>query len=880
VAVLELPPEDGEHIGRYRVVRLLARGGMGEVLLAWDPHLNRSVAIKRIRHDSDTPILRQRLLQEAYAVGSLHHPAIVTVYDLPEHEGDDCIVMEYVPGQTLAEALKRGPLEPALAVHLAKRVASGLAAAHEAGFIHRDLKTENVMVTPTEEAKILDFGVAKPMGITADDPSLTMAGSVVGTCRAMSPEQARGAEVDERSDLFSLGVLLYETLTGISPFQGSNAPETLNKVISERPPCVDTLRPGLPPRLVALLVRLLAKEPDGRPQSAAEVVRELEAIAAAQGPAGDPEETVSVLPTDAVKRWRGDATPAISPPVAMPTPPLEEPFPPSRRRRLMVPILSSLVVLAGVIGFIAFPPKKPDEVAKAAIRTKLLWVVVLGPQQAGHDAQFQRAASALVKASLKTLGYLKGIVPIGPVMDLSKDGTGIARAAAEDALTVALEQPGNRGIIKLSRIRGRDARVLWSSTFTAPIDTQNLQGVEEEIAARIPFAYHLRPPRTDVSKNDYAAFFEIKQRIDEGQVASESDLSKLEKMVTDFPHFLEAQLLEADVMVMLSSQNHDKAYSERALQLVQGAKASFPGDTRPLQSEFQIELIGPQWQDASKTLARLINLEPGNPQIPALQASLDEKQGKLGDALTAWRQAVDYVPSWWNLLRLAKIEEELGLAEGARNHLEQILEVSPDSTYALRRLAELELDYGDPAKAETIYGNLLKISPTSDDYINLGTARVLRQHYADAIIAFNQALEIKPRDAAATLNLADAELALGHQETSTALYKTVCPQWETGHPLSGTTADDMIQAQCLAHLGHPQEATMIVRNALRQNPDSPDITLSAALVYTLAGNHDGALELIQNAIAKHGCPNWFKVPAFAPLFKDQRYQKILAGAAH
>ncbi len=161
------------------------------------------------------------------------------------------------------------------------------------------------MITPGQEAKILDFGLAKPIGIAGDDSSLTAVGCVVGTCRSMSPEQARGAEVDERSDLFSLGVLIYEMLTGSSPFQGSNALATLTKVISERPPCLDTLRPGLPPRLVALVFRLLAKEPDDRPQSAAEVARELDAIAAALAPSGDPalEETLTSLPTEAVRLW-------------------------------------------------------------------------------------------------------------------------------------------------------------------------------------------------------------------------------------------------------------------------------------------------------------------------------------------------------------------------------------------------------------------------------------------------------------------------------------------------------------------------------------------------------------------------------------------------
>jgi len=226
-----------------------------------------------------TPTLRQRLLREAQAVAGLSHPAIVHVYDLLEGTEDDCIIMEYVQGATLAEALKGGPLAPATALRLAREIASGLDAAHTAGIVHRDLKAENVIVTPAGQAKILDFGLAKPLAPLAGDPSLTAAGFVVGTWRSMSPEQARGAEVDERSDLFSFGVLLYEMLTGQSPFHGSAALEILTRVMSLTPPRVDTVQPGLSPRLGTLIGRLLEKEPDARPQSAAEVMRELEAIA-------------------------------------------------------------------------------------------------------------------------------------------------------------------------------------------------------------------------------------------------------------------------------------------------------------------------------------------------------------------------------------------------------------------------------------------------------------------------------------------------------------------------------------------------------------------------------------------------------------------------
>jgi serine/threonine protein kinase len=447
VALFELPSEDGEHIGPYQIVRALGRGGMGEVFLARDPRLNRSVAIKRIRHDSaTTPVLRQRLLKEAQVVGGLQHPAIVLIYDLLEDDGDDCIVMEYVEGSSLAERLNDGgPLEPALAARLAEEIASGLAAAHGARIIHRDLKSENVMITPSGSAKILDFGLAKPIGTAVGDSTLTAVGCVVGTCRSMSPEQARGAWVDERSDLFSLGVVLYEMVTGISPFQGANALATLSKVISESPPCVDTLRPGLPPRLVALLFRLLAKDPDARPASALEVARELHAIAASLSPTGnlDPEETVSAMPTDAIGRWGSGSRHPVA---RLPTAP--EPQPEAlpqlgRRRRLVKAISLSLLALASAV-FVY-------QSYVSRTRVKLDRIVVPRPD-AGDDPQLQLAASGLLNASLATLGSLQGIAAIDPleIKGSPKTLKEIARiAAADEVLVIGLEKESPSNIAPL-----------------------------------------------------------------------------------------------------------------------------------------------------------------------------------------------------------------------------------------------------------------------------------------------------------------------------------------------------------------------------------------------------------------------------------------------
>src|SRR4249919_2896753 len=205
---LDLPEAQ---IGVYRVLGRLGKGGMGDVLLAFDARLHRHVAIKRLHGDAlVTPQSRERLRREAAAAARLNHSAIVQIYDILTEASGEAIVMEYVEGRTLEEMLASGPLPAGQAITIGRQIAEGLAAAHAKDLIHRDLKTQNVIVTPAGQVKILDFGLAKRLGSSAPEEALTREGALVGTRRAMSPEQAGGRALDTRSDLFSLGVLLYE----------------------------------------------------------------------------------------------------------------------------------------------------------------------------------------------------------------------------------------------------------------------------------------------------------------------------------------------------------------------------------------------------------------------------------------------------------------------------------------------------------------------------------------------------------------------------------------------------------------------------------------------------------------------------------------------
>ena len=272
-------------IGAYRLEDRIGAGGMGIVYRAFDERLDRWVAVKIITPGRNRDLTqRERLRREARANARLNHPAVVRIYDLVQTDEVEAIVMELVEGRPLADVLRDGPVELGLGLVLARDVADALVAAHAHGIVHRDLKAENVLVTPEGRAKVLDFGIAKQLG--ESEVSLTASGMVVGTYRSMAPEQAEGASVDHRSDLFSLGLLLYELFTGRSPFLASGAAATLHRVCYHRQPAARTVNPQLPEALSALIDHLLEKEPSRRPRNAGEVARDLIRIAGeAQGAA-------------------------------------------------------------------------------------------------------------------------------------------------------------------------------------------------------------------------------------------------------------------------------------------------------------------------------------------------------------------------------------------------------------------------------------------------------------------------------------------------------------------------------------------------------------------------------------------------------------------
>ncbi len=335
--------------GQYQFLEKLGSGGMGEVYRAKDLKLNRFVAIKILTAEHGAnPQSQQRFIQEAQAASALNHPNIIVIYDVISEGGADYMVMEYVPGKTLADLIPRGGLRVHQAIKYGLQTADGLAAAHAVGIIHRDLKPGNIMVSDQDRVKLLDFGLAKLSILeSTDDPDataaapLTVQGAIMGTLSYMSPEQAQGKLVDARSDIFSFGAVLYEMTTGQRAFSGDNGLTVLSAVLRDEPKRAADIAPDVPAALGNVIEQCLKKNPDLRYQTMKEVHEDLLRLKQSSDsgvlyrPPSNPPILLEAIP------------PPSAPPAAKPT-----------KRRAGLAIAALMLCLLGA-GAVFFLTKKP-----------------------------------------------------------------------------------------------------------------------------------------------------------------------------------------------------------------------------------------------------------------------------------------------------------------------------------------------------------------------------------------------------------------------------------------------------------------------------------------------------------------------------------------
>ena len=377
---------------RYRLVEVIGRGGMGTVYRALDLRLRRTVAVKVLAGtlaDQD-PTSVARFEREARAAAALNHPAVVAVYDAGADRAERFIVMELVAGRSLEAILhEQGSLDPEQSARIASRVADALAAAHAAGIVHRDIKPANVMLAPDGSVKVLDFGIARAM----DGTALTMNASVLGTAAYMSPEQALGDPVDGRSDIYSLGCVLYALLAGRPPFTGEAVAAVLNQHANVPPSPLALDNRRVSPELAALVMQMLAKAPEDRPQSAAEV-RDRLGFAGSQRPTTRPTEPIAPVP-----RAAPDAAPTArlhdTTPTRLLAPAARHP-----RRRLIPAIVVAALALMIVVAALALDGgagQKRATVPRTATRPRTHTTATTTATQAGPPTTATTTPTAPVK---------------------------------------------------------------------------------------------------------------------------------------------------------------------------------------------------------------------------------------------------------------------------------------------------------------------------------------------------------------------------------------------------------------------------------------------------------------------------------------------------
>jgi serine/threonine-protein kinase len=472
----------GQMIGRYRVLSLVAEGGMGRVFLAEDTTLGRRVALKLLpEYFTNDKNQMQRFHQEARAASALNHPNILTVYEVGRWHGSDFIATEFVEGVTLRRRMRR-KLSLAAAVDIAQQVAGALSAAHAAGIVHRDIKPENVMIRPDGLVRILDFGIAKyaePRRTrdSKDSWVKTATGVIVGTTAYMSPEQARGEAIDSRTDIWSLGVILYEMIARRLPFRGKTPTDRMAAILEREPEPLSNVRRGIPQELEAIINRALAKDKENRYTRAADLAEDLRELREAVGEQR-PFRFALPLPARGMLSSRKRRSGAVA----------ANPYVPLRRRFatwVLTLVGLALLISLGLWFYSGLPLRSSSSLPAGEIKS----LVVLPLQNLSGDPSQEYFADGMTDALIGDLAKIRGLQVISRTSAMHYKGTKkpLNEIASELKVDAVVEgtvlRSGDRVQVRAQLIRVATDRHIWSGTYER--DLRDVLVLQSEIAQAV-----------------------------------------------------------------------------------------------------------------------------------------------------------------------------------------------------------------------------------------------------------------------------------------------------------------------------------------------------------------------------------------------------------
>ena len=860
----------GRSVGRFRVEARLGAGGMGEVYRAFDTKLQRTVAIKRmVWREEMTPADRALFLREGQRASALNHPNIAGIYDVIEEQDDVLLVMEYVEGSTLRTEL--GPPIPLERFFpIATQCSDALAAAHEKGILHGDVKPENIMLTPAGQVKLLDFGVARrlggtdPLGATAATHTLSAPGVMAGTPVYMAPEVLKGEMPDARADIFALGIVLYEMLSGKHPFAGTNVTVTTAQILNEREAAVLDRTPlKVSPRLAAVVARALMKDPAQRYSEMVALHADLESVR--QG--GRPAKVV------------------------------KEPWWPWAFAAAAVLVLGAVAALPGVRAEVRHWWTHRRQTAAVIIPAAAPRLAVLPPRIDGQSAElsaFADGLSAAVAAKIETLSQNHDV----QVIDSSRVKKAQA-AAPEQAMTalganmtlqlvVQQAQGMNRVTYTLAGVQ--NGQTLAVQTLTAPIgDPFSLQ---DQVADGVVHALQitLRPEEraalavhgtTEPAAYDYylqgRGYLEDRSR-PENLTNAIAVLDRALALDANFGRAL-AQRGEADWFTYTT--NRQSAWVDKAKKDCE--KAISLGNAGA-DGHYCLGLVDAgtgKYKDAASDYQKAIELEPTAERAYVGLANAYAKLNQLGNAENAYRQAISANPdSGFAHEQLGNFYLQQAEYTKAADLFRQTIALTPESYIDYSNLGAAYLYLGNYGEAIKAMEQSLKLRPTANAYANLGTAYYQGRRFADAARNYQAALRYNDRDSDMWGDLASAYHFSGQQAKAIEAYKKQLALINGQLQVNPRDAERQGDAAGVcAALGDTPEAMQHLARSLELGRGDKDLLFNAAVVYNDLGETGDALEWLQKSlVAGYSASIVRDSPEFDNLRNNPQFQQLLSRA--
>lgn len=804
----------GREFSYYKIVKLLGRGGMGEVYLAEDTRLERKVALKLLpsAFSPDAGRIR-RFVREAKAASALNHPNILTIYENGVVDDVPFIASEFVEGDTLRRRLKRGRLPVGQALDIAIQVGKALKAGHDAGIIHRDVKPDNVMIRPDGVVKLLDFGIAKLLQHSFAEDESTTQGTIIGTANYMSPEQARGKAVDARSDIFSLGLVLYEMLAGRKAFDGENPIDVISCILHKEPTPLSQLAPELPAELDSIVEKAIKKDREERCQTASELLNGLEDLQREHSrkygfePTGTDPDKVGTLPREAtITGSGGERTSAGKAPVTGVI----------HRRRTVV-IAGVAAVLAAFVAVFAYwnssnrvaPQKKVGSIA----------VMPFANQSGSTDTEY--LSDGMTETLISTLSRLPGLSVKSrssvfaykgknmPVRETAKELN--VQAIVNGSVTVR----GANLTLYAEIVDAATESVLWSKTYDNQLS--EILTLQEAVARDVLKTLEARLSGDDEKKltKNYPENAEAYRLFLKGDYEwnkhSEASINKAIEYYS--------QALEKDRNYALAYTGLSKSYG------VLGNNYIPPQKALPKAREY-----------AEKALA--------------IDDSLAEAHDVMGAILLYYD---------WDI-------------EGAERHVRQALAIDPNDAAALTVEGSRLEALGRFDEALSVRQKAVATDPLSPLYQwMLGTTYYLRKEPDLAIVPVKQAIELDE-------HFAPAYVFLGEAYEQKGAYAEAIKAYETGAAKTGQDPKILASlAHAFARSGDRSKALETLAELRRIAEQRYVSSYSIAVAYAGLDDKEQALAWLERGLRDRSADMlWLRVePMFAQFQGDPRFQSIL-----